>query len=213
MNNHILSYHSLNNFTLLGDCQNLVLSIIEMCGWKNQYEEMIEQYCTDNHVDHFLWEDQYNFNQIESNFEIFERELLEGSFAKDKDEKIIESDNDEEYDDDDDSVNNDENPTKERALFNIFKQAGVHHIEEDDGRELPKYCDDEEKVERATEFFILQILNNRIKNSFRDDVENGEENVVLAFNGILLTLNHVNSRCFREILKWNREKVPIEDCL
>ena len=37
-----------------------------------------------------------NFNQIEINFEIFERELLEGSFAKEeKDDRIIESDNDE----------------------------------------------------------------------------------------------------------------------
>lgn len=182
-----------------------------MCGWKNQYEEMIEQYCSENHVDHFLWQDQYNFDRIESNFETFERELLEGSFAKNKETKMVkEEEEEEEYDDEDvDSVDNGSDAV---SLLSLLKQAGVHHVEEDDGRDLPVYCDDKSKLERASEFFISQILTRRIKNSFKDDVENGVERIVLPFNGVLITLNHVNSRCFKEILKWDEVAVPEEEC-
>lgn len=192
----------MNNFTLLGDCQNLVLSLIEMCGWRRVYEEMIASYKEKYGVNHFLWEPQYNFDQIESNFETFEKDLLQGNLMKNPSEEVIESDSEEE-----ESVLETDN-----QLYQILHQAGVKHIEVDDGRDLP-YYGDEKKVKEATYFFINQILKGRINNTMKHDVENGEENVVLSVNHLLLTLNRANSRCFKEILKWGEMRVEKEEMI
>lgn len=190
----------MNNLTLLGDCQNLVLSIIEMSGWRSIYEEMIEQYKKDNHVDEFLWESQYNFNQIESNLKDFEKQLEEDDLHENE-ENVIVSDSDSDSEDEE-SISQTEN-----EFFNILHRAGVKNIELDDGRDLPSYCNDEEKEKSAAYFFMKQIVNHRINNSMKHDVRSNDpsestENVVLRCNGVLLTLNQANSRCYREIMKW-----------
>ena len=192
--------YRMNNLTLLGDCQNLVLSIIEMSGWRSLYEEMISHYKKENNVDEFLWETQYNFNQIESNLKVFEKQIEEGDLYE-KEESLVVSDSDSDSDSEE-SVSQTDN-----EFFAIMKRAGVKSIELDDGRELPSYCNDEEKEKSATFFFIKQIVNHRINNSMKHDVRSNDpsestENVVLRFNGVLLTLNQANSRCYREIMKW-----------
>lgn len=192
--------YRMNNLTLLGDCQNLVLSIIEMSGWRSIYEEMIEQYKKDNHVDEFLWESQYNFNQIESNLKDFEKQLEEDDLHENE-ENVIVSDSDSDSEDEE-SISQTEN-----EFFNILHRAGVKNIELDDGRDLPSYCNDEEKEKSAAYFFMKQIVNHRINNSMKHDVRSNDpsestENVVLRCNGVLLTLNQANSRCYREIMKW-----------
>ena len=35
---------SYNNMSLLGDCQNLALTLIELCGWKEDYETLLQAY-------------------------------------------------------------------------------------------------------------------------------------------------------------------------
>lgn len=187
--NQMRLFNRMNNLTLLGDCQNLVLSLIEMSGWRGEFEELLENYKTAHHVEEFLWANQYNFENIESNLQSFEESLLE-----DKSEEEIDVDSEDENDDN--SVVESDN-----ELFNRLHYLGMKHIEIDDGRELPVYDSDEEKIKTITIYFINKIACRAIVNSMKDDVP-GQENIVLRFNGILLTLNQANSRCFRECLRW-----------
>lgn len=186
----------MNNLTLLGDCQNMVLSLIEMCGWRSEFEDLLATYKTANHVEQFLWFDQYNFDAIENNFKAFEASLLEGE--KEEDEMNVDSDESSE-----EELVQDPDQDGEVPLWLYCKQFHIKHVMLDDGRALPVYHSDPEVVLQATVFFIRQLFTRRIVNSMKDDVPGGEENVILRYNGILLTLNQANSRCFKEILKWN----------
>ena len=182
-------FNRMNNLTLLGDCQNLVLSLIEMSGWRQEFEELLENYKTVHHVEEFLWAEQYNFEKIEWNLKSFEESLL-------KDEPEEEIDVDSEDGSVESSLVESDNP-----LFNRLRYLGMKHIEIDDGRELPEYDPDEEKMNTIASYFMSKIACNDIVNSMKDDVP-GKENIVLRLGGVLLTLNQANSRCFRELLKW-----------
>ena len=165
--------NSYNNLPILGDCQNLVLTLIELCGWREDYETMIEVYKAQHHIQHILWEDTYNFDRIEDHLWSFERD-----FQKQKDDE----------DDDEDA------PQKEEEV--AIEEGG------DDGRVLPEYSTDKECVARATTYFVKHISRGKVNNSFVSDPGNSSDRIVIRFENVLLTLNSVNSRCFRELLKW-----------
>ena len=65
---------SYNNLPLIGDCQTLALTLIELCGWRSEYETLLQEYRSHHSTD-FLWKDTYNFDTIEHNLQSFEDEL------------------------------------------------------------------------------------------------------------------------------------------
>lgn len=68
---------SYNNLPLIGDCQTLSLTLIELCGWRSEYEALLKEYRS-HHTTDFLWKDTYNFDTIERNLQSFEDDLQEG---------------------------------------------------------------------------------------------------------------------------------------
>ena len=72
---HLIS--SYNNLPLIGDCQTLALTLIELCGWRSEYEALLKEYRSHHSTD-FLWKDTYNFDTIERNLHSFEDELHAG---------------------------------------------------------------------------------------------------------------------------------------
>ena len=186
--------NSYNNLPILGDCQNLVLTLIELCGWREDYETMIEVYKAQHHIQHILWEDTYNFDRIEDHLWSFERD-----FQKQKDDE----------DDDEDTPQKEEEVTIEEggddgSLFGYLRMNPFlrHCVQRDDGRVLPEYSTDKECVARATTYFVKHISRGKVNNSFVSDPGNSSDRIVVRFENVLLTLNSVNSRCFRELLKW-----------
>ena len=71
---HLLLISSYNNLPLIGDCQTLALTLIELCGWRSDYEALLKEYRS-HHSSDFLWKDTYNFDTIEHNLQSFEDEL------------------------------------------------------------------------------------------------------------------------------------------
>lgn len=185
---------SYNNLPILGDCQNLVLTLIELCGWREDYETMIEVYKAQRHIQYILWEDTYNFDRIEDHLWSFEKD-----FQKQKDDE----------EDDEDASQKEEEVTIEEdgddgSLFGYLRMNPFlrHCVQRDDGRVLPEYSTDKECVARATTYFVKHISTGKVNNSFVSDPGNSSDRIVIRFESVLLTLNSVNSRCFRELLKW-----------
>ena len=68
---------SYNSLPLIGDCQTLALTLIELCGWRSEYEALLKEYRSHHSTD-FLWKDTYNFDTIERNLQSFEEDLKGG---------------------------------------------------------------------------------------------------------------------------------------
>ena len=176
-----------------------------MSGWKQDYEDLIANYKAKFQIDQFLWEEEYNFGTIQSNLEKFENSLLHKNNESKSNDNQQESESEEE---DDNSILETEN-----QLFQFLQHVGVRGIEIDDGRVLPVYHVNEEKVLQTSYYFVEQFLKGRINNTMKVDVENGEEHVIIRVKGVLITLNQPNSRCFREILKWEEKTAQLDDRL
>ena len=76
-----------------------------------------------------------------------------------------------------------------------------HYILPDDNRPLETFDADEQLVEEATMYFVVQILKGEINNATQPN-EDPSEQLIVREKDCLLKLNQANSRCFREILKW-----------
>lgn len=164
--------------TLIGDCQNLALALIKLCGWEDDYLDKIEAYKKSNALESFIWESQYNFENIEANCLEFEESLKRDDKQEDLDEE------------------------PPRATPNCFFR--------DDGSELETYGLSEEDLESIAEYFVTQIRDMNILNHI-DEGENRDEHIVLRWNNVLVELNDVNSRCFREMIKWKKQMVSKDD--
>ena len=165
---------------LIGDCQNLALVLIKLCGWEDEYLDKIEDYKKENHIDEFIWEGQYNFQNIEANCLEFEEHLKHDVVQEDSDEEAS------------------------RPLPNCFFS--------DDGVELDTYGVPEEELRAITEYFVAQIHEGNILNHIEEN-ENREDHIILRYQTILVELNDVNSRCFREMIKWKKQVVNKDDMI
>lgn len=56
-------------------------------------------------------------------------------------------------------------------------------------------------VEEATMYFVVQIWKGEINNATQPN-EDPSEQLIVREKDCLIKLNQANSRCFREILKW-----------
>ena len=166
--------------TLIGDCQNLALALIKLCGWETDYLDKIDAYKKENGLESFIWEDQYNFENIEANCLKFEETLKRDDVQDSSDEEPL------------------------RPLPNCFFS--------DDGSELETYGMSQEDLDSIAEYFVTQIREMSILNHIEES-ENRSEHIVLRWNNILVELNDVNSRCFREMIKWKKQKVNKDDMI
>lgn len=166
--------------TLIGDCQNLALVLIKLCGWETDYLDKIEAYKKKNGLESFIWEEQYNFENIEANCLEFEENLKREDDQEDSDEEPL------------------------GLLPNCFFS--------DDGSELETYGMSQEDLDSIAEYFVTQIREMSILNHIEES-ENRSEHIVLRWNHMLVELNDVNSRCFREMIKWKKQKVDKDDMI
>ena len=190
---------SYNNMSLLGDCQNLALTLIELCGWKEDYETLLQAYKAEHDVTRIVWEDTYNFDRIEDHLWEYEKELQAGT--------PMQADSDSSEEEEEEAMTEEAKEEEEDSFLSFLRSSPyLHHcVARDDGRTLPQYGENAEDVEVATQYFFREILKGRVNNSFVKDVGTGER-VVLRLRGVLLTLNSANSRCFKELLKWGTKE-------
>ena len=184
--------------SLLGDCQNLALTLIELCGWKEDYEALLQAYKAEHGVARIVWEDTYNFDRIEDHLWEYEKELQAGT--------PMQADSDSSEEEKEEAVTEEKEEEEDSFLSFLRSSPYLQHcVARDDGRTLPQYGENAEDVEVATQYFFREILKGRVNNSFVKDVGTGER-VVLRLRGVLLTLNSANSRCFKELLKWGTKE-------
>lgn len=195
--------------SLLGDCQNLVLTLIELCGWKEDYQTLLQAYKAEHGVARIQWEDTYDFDRIEEHLEEYEKEVQAGPPARASSEATEEEVKEEEPKEEQpkEEVKEKESEEEDGSFLSFLRGSPYlrHCIQRDDHRELPQYSENAEDVEVASQYFFREILKGRVNNSFVKDVGTGER-VVLRLRGVLLTLNSANSRCFRELLKWGTKE-------
>ncbi|KAK8793203.1 hypothetical protein WA588_005142, partial [Blastocystis sp. NMH] len=244
-----------NNLPLIGDCQTLALTLIELCGWRSEYETLLQEYRSHHSTD-FLWKDTYNFDTIEHNLQSFEDELQghqetsslpvavemededcheavecasdpsidnsiddypqnQSAFSKessldDTNELMhpneMESSSDDNEDNspspsDDHDSGEPSSPSSSLYAF-LHRQRFIrHYILPNDNRLLETFDADEQLIEEATMYFVVQIWKGEINNATQPN-EDPSEQLIVREKDCLIKLNQANSRCFREILKW-----------
>ena len=77
-----------------------------------------------------------------------------------------------------------------------------HYILPNDNRLLETFDADEQLIEEATMYFVVQIWKGEINNATQPN-EDPSEQLIVREKDCLIKLNQANSRCFREILKWD----------
>lgn len=172
--------------------------MIESSGLRDRYEQILAKYKAQYQVDRFLWEETYTFDKIEHNLDLFESSL---SQPESTEEEAVEDIEEEQI--------SPQSPSASPFLLSLWISPYLWScVQEDDGRDVEDFGAPPEIVEAASNYFLRQIYNGNVVNSFKN--EKNDSHVVLRIKDVLLTLNEINSRCFREIIKWKEEVINPE---
>lgn len=167
---------------------------------------MLSVYKHEHNTMTLAWEPKYNFDTLEANLAEFEEELKSGR------RETVERDSD---DVEKEVVVNPEDESESEDTSSLFyvlsHHASMRHcVLRDDKRELETFDVDPEYVQQAINYFVSQIWRGSISNVFQP-MEDRSQHLIVRFEDVLVELNQPNSRCFREILKWQYHLVKDEE--
>ena len=211
-----------NNLSLIGDCQTLVFLLVELCGWKEEFQGLLNQYCRDHQLwNGFQWSEQYSFERVEENMNAFLNELQvtrgnqNGCDDDDDDELnriqkrifrlLSEVDQPEDQPEEEEEDNDNDNDSKDNNTLRYRELKRLPLLREcilrDDGRTVEQFTASARYIHQANIYFLMMIAQGEISN-FLTGRENKSELVYLRVGNALLMLNEPNSRCYREMMKW-----------
>lgn len=218
-----------NNLSLIGDCQTLALMLVELCGWQVEFQGLLNAYCRD-HQSSFQWSSQYNFEKVEENMNEFVAELQkkvnkamnndptnnENEEEEEEDpvesmlrriQQVMEEESDDDDDGDGDDDNDDDDDNNDNSNHGLSYRSLIRHrllrgcILRDDGRSIEVESTDSNYVQNANMYYLMMISRGEI-NNFMNGNEDDSQLVHIRIGNALLVLNEVNSRCYREMMKW-----------